>query len=414
MNVFDDIILRYKENKTAAAYKKFLVKLQLVEILYKEGHKTISELCEATNNSIPSLTAVLNELSEAGWILNYGIGESRGGRKPALFGLNPDAGYIMGIEISRNYSRLCLFNLLNQNVSELVELKKGLDTTKDILSLLKKESIKLLNKHKIKNEQVIGYGITIPGLIDIREGVSYSYPQLGTGNLTVTFTRLFGRPAYVEHDTKSMVLGESWFGLAKNMSDVLFLNLGSGIGMGIIIEGNLYHGHSGFSGEFGHIQMIQNGELCYCGKTGCLETVASGSALIKKAIKEIEQGKSTLIKMLVTNNLDEIKLDTIISAANQGDQFSLELLDEACEYIARGMSTLLHLFNPEAIIIGGEMAEAGNLILNAIQHKLNKYAMLQIKRDTKLVLSELHQKAGLLGAIPVVMSKAFIVPKNIE
>jgi N-acetylglucosamine repressor len=211
-----------------------------------------------------------------------------------------------------------------------------------------------------------------------------------------------------------MVLGESWFGLAKKMSDVLFLNIGAGIGMGIIINGNLYNGHSGFSGEFGHIQMIPNGDLCYCGKIGCLETVASGTALVKKAKEEIKKGKSSILSSKVNNNLDEIKLVNIIVAAKQGDHFALELLEEASEQIARGISTLLHLFNPEAIIIGGELAETGTLLLDTIQHKLNKYAMLKLKQDTQLILSELHQRAGLLGAIPVVMSKAFFVPRDLE
>jgi N-acetylglucosamine repressor len=414
MNIIDHIINSYSENKSAASYKKFLLKLKLAEILYKEGQKTISELCDATNNSIPSLTAVLNELAHAGWIINYGIGESRGGRKPAMYGLNPGAGFIMGIELSRDFSRLCIFNLFNQSLGDLIEINEGLDTTKEILSVLKKESGKLLKKQGIKNEQVIGYGITIPGLIDIKTGVSYSYPQLGSGNLNLLFTELFGRPSFVEHDTKSMVLGESWFGLAKKMSDVLFLNIGAGIGMGIIINGNLYNGHSGFSGEFGHIQMIPNGDLCYCGKIGCLETVASGTALVKKAKEEIKKGKSSILSSKVNNNLDEIKLVNIIVAAKQGDHFALELLEEASEQIARGISTLLHLFNPEAIIIGGELAETGTLLLDTIQHKLNKYAMLKLKQDTQLILSELHQSAGLLGAIPVVMSKAFFVPRDLE
>jgi predicted NBD/HSP70 family sugar kinase len=154
--------------------------------------------------------------------------------------------------------------------------------------------------------------------------------------------------------------------------------------------------------------MIPKGELCYCGRIGCLETVASGNALVKKAITQIKQGKHSLINKIVNGNIEEIKLSSIINAMQLGDQFSLELLEEAGDYIARGISTLLHLFNPEAIIIGGDMAEAGDLLLNTLQQKLNKYVMVQIKKDSKVILSELHQKAGLLGAIPVVMSNRFL------
>ncbi|MGE0089334.1 MAG: ROK family protein [Bacteroidales bacterium] len=408
MNIIDHTLNLYKENKSAASYKKLLLKMQIIELFYKDGQKAISDLCEVTNNSIPTLTAVLNELAESGWIKNYGVGESKGGRRPTMYGLNSDAGYIVGIELSRDFTRMCVFNLANECLHIPVEISEGLDTIKDILPLLKYETAKLLEQTGILNEQVMGYGITIPGLIDIRQGISYSYPQLGSDNLNTIFSNLLERPSFVEHDTKSMVLGEAWFGQAKKMANVLFLNIGSCIGMGIIINGKLYHGHSGFSGEFGHIQMIPKGELCYCGRIGCLETVASGNALVKKAITQIKQGKHSLLTKIVNGNYEEIKLSTIIKAMQHGDQFSLELLEEAGDYIARGISTLLHLFNPEAIIIGGDMAEAGDLLLNILQQKLNKYVMVQIKKDSKLILSDLHQTAGLLGAIPVVMSNRFL------
>jgi len=413
MNIIEHTINSYKENKSAATFKKLLLKMQIIEIFYREGQKTISELCEVTNNSIPTLTAVLNEFVNAGWIRNFGIGKSKGGRRPSLYGLNPEAGYIVGVELSRDFTRMCVFNLANQNLNKPTEISEGLNITDKILPVLKQEATKLLIQNKIKNDQIIGYGITIPGLIDIRKGVSYSYPQLGSDNLNKLFSNLFGRPSYVEHDTKSMVLGEAWFGQAKNMSNVLFLNIGTAIGMGMIINGKLYHGHSGFSGEFGHIQMIPGGELCYCGRIGCLETVASGTALVKKAVNQIGQGKHSLISKLVNDNLQEVKLASIVEAMKQGDQFALELLEDASDYLARGISTLLHLFNPETIIIGGDMAEAGELLLNTIQQKLNKYVMVQIKKDSKLVLSDLHQKAGLLGAIPVVMSNAFQIPQEL-
>lgn len=413
MNIVDHTLSSFQKSNNAASYKKLLLKMQLVEIFYKEGLKTISELCDITKNSIPSMTVVLNELADAGWIKNYGIGESKGGRKPSLYGLDPLSGYIVGIDLSRSYTRICIFNMFNESIGGIKEVNKGLDTSKDILEILKKETSELLTLQNIKNEQVIGYGIAIPGLIDIRKGVSYSYTQFGSGNLNSIFTELFDRPAYVEHDTKSMVLGEAWFGQAKNTSNALFLNIGEAIGLGMILNGKLYQGHSGFSGEFGHIQMVSDGVLCYCGKVGCLETVASGKALVKKSIVGIGDGKSSLISKLTNNLIQEIKLDTIINSALQGDQFALELFEEASEYLAKGISTLIHLFNPEIIIIGGDMSCAGSLLIDLLRHKINKYTMIKLKQDTQLVLSELSEKAGLLGAIPVVMSNAFVIPTHL-
>ncbi len=388
-------------------FKKHLLKKQVLEIFYRHVHQTIADLCEATNNSIPTITNLMGELLAERWVKDFGIGQSKGGRKPVLYGINPNYGYIFGIDLSRQFTRLCIFNLHNQQVGELVEINHGLDNTEDILAVLKEEVAKTLKYNHIANEKILGYGIAIPGLIDIKKNVSYSYKQFGDPPLRETFGELLGRPAYIEHDTKIMVLGELWFGLAKNFRNVLLVNIGSGIGLSMILNGELYYGNSGFSGEFGHIQMDSNGELCYCGKIGCLETIASGTALVKRARKKIAEGKNTLINKLANHNLDEIKQQTIIEAAHLGDQFAIELLEDAGEVLAKGISVLIHLFNPEAIIIGGQMAEAGNLIKDPIYQKLNKYTMLRLKQDTQILVSQLKKRARLMGTLPVVMNKVF-------
>ena len=121
----------------------------------------------------------------------------------------------------------------------------------------------------------------------------------------------------------------------------------------------------------------------------------------------IKEGKNSIISANVNNKLEKIKLKTIVEAANQGDLFAIELIEEAGEYLAKGMSILIHLFNPEAIIIGGEMAEAGNLVTDPVQQKLNKYTMLRLKQDTTVLLSDLKEKAGLYGTLPIVVDNVF-------
>ncbi len=382
--------------------KKLLTKKRILETFYKEEKKTIAELCETTNSSIPSITAIMHELMAEGWVSQFGTGESKGGRRPAMFDLNPEGGLIAGIDLSRKYSRLGVFNLHNEEVCDVLELGEGLETTGNILELLKEAFVALWAKHGIDKRSILGLGVTIPGLIDIRSGVSYSYDLFEGRRLSDVFEDVFGLPTVIEHDTKAMAVGESWFGLARDKSNVLFINIGSGIGLGIIIDNVLYHGHSGFCGEFGHIQMDPEGALCYCGKIGCLETIASGTALVKKSREMIEAGKSSIISQLMEKQGGKLKLATIIEAAKLGDLFAIELIEGAGEELAKGMAVLIHLFNPEAIIIGGEMAEAGNLITDPVKQKLNKYTMLRLKQDTKIWLSALKEKAGLYGTLPLV------------
>jgi len=388
--------------------KRSILTTQIINIIYKDGLKTIADLCDATHNSIPSITHIMNEQTETGLVKSFGIGESKGGRKPVLFGLNENAGYVVSVEVSRKYTRVAIFNLHNEQIGHTHEIKQGLENTEDIFNILKKDCSALIKEHKIDNELILGYGITVPGLIDIKKGVSLSYLQFGNQPIEKTFHNIFKKPVFIEHDTRAMAWGEAWFGLAKNKENVLFINIGSGIGLGIIINGQLYHGNSGLCGEFGHIQMNPDGDLCYCGKIGCLETIASGAAMVKKSQDKIRNGKSTILKKIVNNNIEAITLKNIIDAANNGDLFAIELIEEAGEYLAKAMSILIHLFNPEVIIIGGEISDAGNLITDPIQQKLNKYAMQRLKQDTTILLSELKEKAGLMGMIPISFTKTLI------
>ncbi|MDP3451311.1 MAG: ROK family protein [Bacteroidales bacterium] len=401
-----------EERSTGVHLKKQLLKNQLMWIFYKEGNKSISELCSLTNNSIPTITNIIIELTNEGWVLNYGISNSTGGRKPTIFGLNPNAAYILGIDLSRRYTNIGLFDLHNNMIGEMMQLSEGLSNSDTILPTIKEAVDKILNIHQLDRDVVLGSGVAIPGIFNIRDGVSYSYPIFGGSPVKQTFEELLNMNVYIEHDTRTMALGEQWFGLAGDYDNALFINIGSGIGLSMILNGELYKGRSGYSGEFGHIQMVPEGDLCYCGRIGCLETVASGTAIVHRAKEMILKGKNSIISRITHNNPEAINLKTVISAANSGDLLSIELLEEAAEFLAKGVSTLIHLFNPDAVIIGGEMAEAGNLIKDPVKQKIGKYTILQLKQDSQILVSGLHERAGILGTLPVVMSNTFYQLNN--
>ncbi len=385
-------------------FKKKLLLKKIIKTLYTEGNKTISYLCDVTKNSVPTVSNVIDDLLKEGWIKNFGIGESKGGRKPVLYGLNPDAGFVIGVDLSRHYTCLGIFNISNVQHGEVIQKDIGLESTDDVLSFLQNTVKELLQKNNVGKDQILGMGISIPGLFDIRYGISHSYPQLGEKPLAETFAELFGFPVFVEHDTRSMALGERWFGKAQNYSNVLFLNIGSGIGLSMILNGELYKGHTGYAGEFGHIQIEKEGELCYCGKIGCLETIASGTAIAKRAQREIKDGKNSIIIKQVGGDLSRINFATVIKTAQMGDQYAIELMEDMGEQLSKGIATLIHLFNPEAILLGGEIAEAASLIKDPISQKLNKYTMLVLKDDAEIVVSDLKNRAGLLGTIPFAIS----------
>jgi predicted NBD/HSP70 family sugar kinase len=175
----------------------------------------------------------------------------------------------------------------------------------------------------------------------------------------------------------------------------------------MILNGKLYKGNSGFSGEFGHIQVDPDGQLCYCGKIGCLETLASGTTMIKRARKEIADGATTVINSMVGGDLTKINIETVLKAAQHGDQFAISLLASIGEHLGRGIAVLIHLFNPELIIIGGELTKADNYIIDPIQQNLNKFTIAKIRRDAQIITSNLGQNAGLMGTVALVMNKVF-------
>lgn len=386
--------------------KKNSLKLLIIKDLYLNGCKSIPELSKMIRMSTPTITRAIDELIQKGFLVEEGIGSSSGGRKPNLYGLNPSARYVMGIDISRYHVRIGIFNFNNKPVVEIKTIDQGLETSPDILQTLKNEVTTFIKESGIDENKLVGIGIALPGLIDLHTGISYSYLQ-DEKPASIQFENIFNHPVFVENDTKVMALGELAFGAAQGKQNVLCLNIGSGIGLGMILNGKLYKGNSGFSGEFGHIQVDPGGQLCYCGKIGCLETLASGTTMIKRARREIAEGASSIIKTIVNGDINKISIDTVLKAAQQGDQFAIGLLSNIGEHLGRGIAILIHLFNPELIIIGGELTNAENYITDPIQQNLNKYTIAKIRRDAQIITSELGENAGLMGTVALVMNKVF-------
>jgi glucokinase-like ROK family protein len=237
--------------------------------------------------------------------------------------------------------------------------------------------------------------------------MSFSYLNFGEKPLKMILEEKLEKPVYVDNDARIMALGEYAFGLARGKNNVLCVNIGSGIGLGMILNGRLYHGNSGFAGEFGHIKLAEDGPLCICGKKGCLETLASGDALVRFVQMVLAEGNSSLILQLVHNDPEKITPAIVVEAARQGDQCSIDALSQIGENLGKGLASLIHLFNPEAIILGGEVARAKNYLTDPVQNTLNKYTIFQIKNDTVILTSDFGEESALYGALALVMENVF-------
>jgi glucokinase-like ROK family protein len=396
---------------SVVAIKKHGFRKKLIYSLYCTGNMSIPELGKVLNISMPSVVRIIKELTEEGIISEQGAGPSIGGRKPVMYGLTSDSRYTVGIDISQNSVRMAVMNLLNQPVGETIKFSLSLENAKGenanaYMDILIDRVHDLLESHNIPHEKLLGAGIAIPGLQNPETGVNKSHLTSFGRPLREEFEARLNLPVFIDNDARLMALGEYRFGLAQGKKNALCLNVGVGVGMGMILNGRLYQGSTGYAGELGHIRLLQEGILCYCGKEGCLETVTGGPALERLAHEGIDSGVTTSLKEL-KNDTSRPFYETIIQAALKGDSFAIGLLDIVGQNLGKGLANMLHIFNPEIIIIGGTISKSGRYITDPIQQSLNRYAIEFIRRETELSISQLEDKAGLLGAHALVMAKVF-------
>ena len=391
-------LFKYPVNQSQAVeLKKVAHKKHILRAIYFNGPLSNSELGKQIKLSTPKINSLLLELIEDGLVKELGRGDSSGGRRPNIYGLVEDGFYVVGITINITRTIISIFNSCNQEVSGPHYFPIQMQSNIEIFSQVNDKLEEVVKESNIPPEKILVAGIEFPGLINLEEGTNKTYfPEVA--NLLEELRKIFGIPVFFNHDTKVRAFAEQHFGLAKDKKNVLLLQADWGLGLGVIVNGKLYSGKSGFSGEFGHIPLVDNGPLCVCGKQGCLETLVSAKAIARQAREAIQGGKSSLIKELVQDDLDKIDITVVIKAANAGDQFAISLFSEVGKWLGRGIAFLIQIFNPELIIISGQVAIANQFILAPIQQAINTYSNRDISNDSVIKFSELGTKAGTMGA----------------
>ncbi|MGZ3749920.1 MAG: ROK family protein [Mucilaginibacter sp.] len=381
--------------------KKYLQKVRLVKYIHAEGAQSNASISNFLNLSLPTSITLINELIEEELLERKGRGESVGGRKPDLYALRDNSFYILSIDMERFKIKMAIFDNNNNNITGIQSFT--IPITQEITAVTELYDIaqNLISNSKIDKNKLIGIGIDMPGLVDMAGGENYTYLFSGkeSKTLKLLLEEKFNKPVFIQNDVKSATLAEARFGLARDKENVLVLLMDWGVGLGVIMGGKLQNGTSGFSGEFGHIPFIDDGSLCYCGKRGCLETVASGIALAKMAKEGIKSGQNSILNELSDQEIDKIEPQLVIDAANRGDQYAISILADIGIKLGKGIAILIQLFNPELIILGGKMAEAKQYMTIPIQQSINTYCMTQMRERVNVVLSKLGQDAAIIGTV---------------
>lgn len=381
----------------AVELKKIAHKKNILRSIYFNGPLSNSELAKLIKLSTPKINSLLVELIDDNLVQELGRGDSSGGRRPNIYGLVEDGFYVVGITINVKRTIISIFNSNNHEVSGPHYFPIKMQSDIQIFKQVNEKLEEVVKQSNIPADKILVAGIELPGLINQKEGTNKTYfPDIK--NLFTELKSIFGIPVFFNHDSKVRTFAEQHFGLAKGKKNVLMLQVDWGLGLGIIVNGKLYAGKTGFSGEFGHIPLADNGVLCVCGKQGCLETIVSANAIARQAREGIKKGNSSLISELVGGDLDKVDIAVVIQAANSGDQFAISLFSEVGKWLGRGMAYLIQIFNPELIIIGGQVAVASQFILAPIQQAIHTFSNRDISNETEIQFSKLGPKAGTMGA----------------
>jgi len=376
---------------------------EIIKQLYYKHPLSLTELSKLTNKSLPLVTKMVNYLIDEGYVIEQGLGQSTGGRRASMFLLNPHKNkHIISLAIDQLVTSMVIYDLSGTKVQPI----KSLD-----LSLLAPDAVNQLcdfiaeniKDTGINKEDFLGIGIGMPGFIDTKEGLNHSYLKPVDGSTFSDYLfKKFGLPVHIENDSSLIALAELQFGAAAGKRDVMVANIGWGTGLGMIVNGKLYRGSSGYAGEFSHIPLSNTKKLCSCGKTGCLEVETSLLVMTERATAEIAAGAATSMRDLFKDKSRNIG-DLFLEAASNHDPLAVSILSDAAFLIGKGLATLIHIMNPECIILSGRGAVAGKILLPPIQQAVNKFCIPRIANQTSIIISTIAGEGQLRAAASLVI-----------
>lgn len=380
----------------ASNKKPLLQYSETIKTLYYNKVLTSTDISDQTGKSIPYTIKVLNELIREGYVEEKGFANSSGGRKPLNYSLIADTHYILSVAMDQFSAQIVVVDMGNNFVSPVVDFNFD-------LKLLKAEAFLKLVENFIKEMPVtkttiLGMVVTMPGFVDIENGMNHSYLEVPGQTLVDYLEERLRLPVFLDNNSTAIALGEHKFGVAAQAKNLMVLNLGYGIGLGMIVDNKIFRGDNGFAGEFSHIPLFSNGKLCICGKRGCLETEASFMAITANAKEGIKKGQVTSL-----SNYAELDAEHIIAEAIKGDLFAVKLISEAAYHVGEGLAILIHLMNPGAIVLSGKGGCVGKIWMAPIQQAINEHCIPRLTDATDLFVSNLNNNAQLLGGAVIMV-----------
>ena len=379
------------------SHKNNLIKRNIIAYMAMNGEVTLAELTKELKISVPTITKLVQELVDENIVSDLGKVETQGGRRPNVFGLTSSTLYFAGVHVGRDRMTCVITDLQNNLVYErrfddfeLVDREICLDNICENVNIF-------LDECDYDRSKILGLGVCIVGRVNTQEGRSYHFFTSIEEDMRDILERKVGLRVHLENDTRARCFAEYNFLRSKAENNVIYLHLGLGVAIGIVSDGKLYYGKNGFAGEFGHIPFFDNEKICFCGKKGCLETEVSGIAIEEKMNELVRNGANTILRKRYEAK-EQIHINDIVNAARNDDNLSIELIEEAGEKVGKAVAFLINIFNPESVIVGGNLAAAGDYIMLPLKSATNKYSLSLVYKDTKFRVSKLGANANAWGA----------------
>jgi len=368
----------------------------VLDMIRRGGRISRTDLARRSHLTKPTVSAIVEDLIAGGVVQEVGYGKAvaSGGRRARLLQFNEASAAYLGLRVGVHTTSVAIADARGQ-----IRATRELPTTKGDASGMIEKALAVVDETfeaaEIPRDRLQAVGVTVPGLVDTATGVCVLGPNVGWQNVPVReiISRALDVPVVVQNVTKAGAIAEGQIGAAQGYRSYVWVYVGSGLGAGIVLDGRPFYGRQGFSGEIGHCQVVESGIQCGCGAFGCLETVASGKALERKAQVAVDHGEKTQLGELS----GPIEVTDIVAAARAGDELAASLFESAGTYLGKGLAYLQNILNPEIVVLGGRVVEAGDLILKPARRAAHDHA-LKAER-VPIVQSELKERSGIVGAV---------------
>ncbi|WP_077620717.1 ROK family transcriptional regulator [Bacillus sinesaloumensis] len=365
-------------------------KALVLQLIMENEPISRADIAQTSGLNKTTVSTLVTELLEEDLIFESGPGVSSGGRRPVILHFNKDAGYTIGIDIGVNYV-LSILTDLKGNI--LIEKNQtvGRTTYATIMNIVQDMIQSLMQEMPESRYGIVGIGVGVPGIVN-NEGSILLAPNLGWSNIQFKedLEKLYNVPVIIENEANAGAVGEQQFGAGEDFKNILYISAGIGIGVGIIVNKELYKGINGFSGEMGHMIIDMNGKRCNCGSRGCWEAYASEQALLEMSDPSLES------------------LEALIDLAESGDEKAIKLFEEIGNYLGLGINNIINTFNPEQVIIGNRLTMAKQWIEAPIRNTIEKHTLAFHQNDLQLNFSKLKKYSTSLGV------SAFVVDNFIK